>query len=99
MSGPRRIQRRRTRGWRLPPEALYVGRPTRWGNPYRVGVDVASRAEAVERYRGWLGTPGAPSVEEVRQHLAGRDLCCWCPLDEPCHADVLLSLGGPKEEQ
>lgn len=35
MTGPRRIQRRRTRGWRMPAGAVYVGRPTVWGNPYR----------------------------------------------------------------
>jgi hypothetical protein len=94
---PRRIQRKRTQGWRLPPEARDVGRPTRWGNPYRVGVDAADRAEAVERYRAWLGTSGAPTLDEVREHLGGRDLACWCPPGEPCHADVLLELanGGP----
>lgn len=31
---PKRIQRRRTRGWTMPPGALYVGRPTIWGNPF-----------------------------------------------------------------
>jgi hypothetical protein len=38
---PRRIQRRRTKGWRLPPGAVYVGRPTIWGNPFPVGARVA----------------------------------------------------------
>ena len=33
---PRRIQRRRTKGWRAPASAVYVGRPTRFGNPYRL---------------------------------------------------------------
>ena len=36
MTGPRRIQRKRRRGWRLPDGAVYVGRPTVWGNPFRV---------------------------------------------------------------
>jgi hypothetical protein len=35
---PQRIQRKRTKGFKLPPGAIYVGRPTRWGNPYRVGA-------------------------------------------------------------
>lgn len=36
-----------------------------------------------------------PTVEEIRQHLAGKDLACWCPLDgQPCHADVLLQLAN-----
>lgn len=34
MAEPRRIQRRRTKGWRMPEGAVYVGRPTRWGNPF-----------------------------------------------------------------
>lgn len=33
----RRIQRKRTKGWRMPENAVYVGRPTKWGNPYQVG--------------------------------------------------------------
>ena len=35
-----------------------------------------------------------PSVHEIRAELAGRDLACWCPLDQPCHADVLLELAN-----
>lgn len=35
---PKRIQRQRTKGWRMPPNAVYVGRPTIWGNPFRAGV-------------------------------------------------------------
>ncbi|WP_342394587.1 DUF4326 domain-containing protein [Prescottella agglutinans] len=34
---PQRIQRRRTRGWRMPEGAVYVGRPSGWGNPFKVG--------------------------------------------------------------
>ena len=53
---------------------------------------------------GWGGSPGiyayfkAPfSVREIRSELAGHDLCCWCPLDQPCHADVLLEIANPGE--
>lgn len=38
---PKRIQRSRKKGWRLPENAVYVGRPSQWGNPYRVGVRTA----------------------------------------------------------
>jgi len=39
-----------------------------------------------------LGVPfeGRPTVEAIREHLAGRDLMCWCPTSQPCHGDVLL---------
>jgi hypothetical protein len=77
MSAPKRIQLRRTKGWRKPEGAVVVARPSRWGNPYRIGGDVDA-AEAVRQFRDELG----------------RDLACWCPLDEPCHADVLLELAN-----
>lgn len=35
-----------------------------------------------------------PSVAEIRAELAGKDLACWCALDMPCHADVLLELAN-----
>jgi hypothetical protein len=86
---PRRIRLSRQRGWRKPPGAVVVSRPSRWGNPFPIGPD-RSAAEAVALYREWI----TPRVDEVRVQLAGRDLCCWCPLDRPCHADVLLELAN-----
>jgi hypothetical protein len=87
---PRRIRLSRRRGWRKPAGAVVVARPTRWGNPFPVGPD-RSRAEAVAAYeRALLAGRLTVTVDDVRRELAGRDLCCWCPLDEPCHADVLL---------
>jgi hypothetical protein len=92
---PRRIQLRRTKGWRKPEGAVVVARPSRWGNPYRVGPDRTAE-EAVASYRDHV----TDRVDEIRAELAGRDLCCWCPLDRPCHADVLLELAnGPPTER
>lgn len=88
---PRRIQRRRTAGWRMPVGAVYVGRPTRWGNPAPADPTPDGRAAAVAAYRAWIA--GRPDlIAAARQALAGRDLACWCPLDQPCHADVLLTI-------
>lgn len=84
-----RIQRRRCRGWRMPPDATYVGRPTRWGNPFPVGEHGA--AEACRLFeQHLLERPGL--VAAGRRELAGRRLACWCRLDQPCHADVWLRL-------
>ncbi len=95
-SAPRRVQRSRRAGWRMPADAVYVGRPTRWGNPVPVGPGVG-RAEAVRRYRVLLGAdPGLRA--RARAELAGRDLVCWCPLDQPCHADVLLAAANEPAE-
>ena len=84
-----RIQLRRTKGWRKPPGAVVVARPSRWGNPYRVEPG-RTAAEAVALYRRWI----EPRADAVRAELTGRDLCCWCRLDQPCHADVLLEIAN-----
>lgn len=89
---PVRMQLRRTRGWRKPEGAVVVSRPSRWGNPWRVGPGL-SAAEAAERYREWVEAD-PQRVAEIRRELAGRDLCCWCPPGQPCHGDVLLEIAN-----
>ena len=94
---PRRIRLSRRRGWRKPPGAVVVARPSKWGNPFLIDDD-RSRAEAVELFARAL-TQGDTTalrfnVADIRRELAGRDLACWCPLEEPCHADVLLRLAN-----
>lgn len=103
---PKRIQLRRTKGWRKPEGAVVVARPSRWGNPFRVLTNTpAGRAEAADAFRRTLTdvieTPfDLPAPIEIRiiaesiDELAGKDLACWCPLDQPCHADVLLALAN-----
>ena len=57
----------------------------------------ARRVAAAAYFRVVLagnGLWGIPTIAEVRGRLAGRDLACWCPLDQPCHADVLLELAN-----
>lgn len=156
MSHPQRIQLRRTKGWRKPEGAIVVARPSKWGNPFRLGermgglvhygpkhlerfgrewdfegrisadgmshhmwfsaddvvetyVRWATRDEVVELFRLTLfdPTPGMllayPSrsghflkvdIGDIKRELRGHDLACWCPLDEPCHADVLLEVAN-----
>ena len=75
----------------MPPNTASVSRPGRWGNPYRVTAE-RGPVEAVRLYCEWLlYTPaGRLTLETARVELRGKDLACWCPLDYPCHADVLL---------
>lgn len=97
---PTRIQRQRTKGWKKPEGAVYVGRGTQWGNPWIVDATKATHPptnqyrataeETVELYRDWISY----SLDAVRIELAGKDLMCWCPLTRPCHADVLLELAN-----
>lgn len=131
---PKRIQLRRTKGWRKPDGAIVVARPSRWGNPYVVGTgqvcasglsdgDVGFYGErrellydnpvqhggltaeqAVFLYRDELVDSLAdpdPHYDSLRSGLAGlrgHDLACWCSLDAPCHADVLLELANALPE-
>lgn len=91
---PVRIQLRRTKGWRKPAGAVVVSRPSRWGNPHRVGFD-GDRLWCVDRFREDLWRGGLPfGVGDVRRLLAGRDLACWCRPEDPCHADVLLEVAN-----
>lgn len=91
---PSRVQLRRTKGWRKPPGALVVARPSRWGNPFRTGID-GDAATCVARYEQALRAGELRvSVGDVRAELVGRDLACWCPLDAPCHADVLVRIAN-----
>jgi hypothetical protein len=76
----------------MPAGAVYVGRPTRWGN--RFGHDTpGSRAGAVRLFRLWVDQHPEYAAA-VRAELAGKTLACWCPLDQPCHADELLRIAN-----
>ena len=97
---PKRIQRRRTKGYKMPPGTVYVGRPTKWGNP----------GKNARFYEDWLfdrllypakDHPWVKDIEPRRleilqtvSSLRGKNLACWCPLDKPCHADVLLEIAN-----
>jgi hypothetical protein len=97
---PQRIQRQRTKGWRMPENTVYVGRGTLFGNPYKVGhwnlltlAPVKNAAEAVQLFRencDWLAGTREDEPSVYVEPLRGKNLACWCPLGAPCHADVLL---------
>jgi hypothetical protein len=53
-----------------------------------------ARADAVDRYRRNVLDGDQSFVALLRAELAGHDLACWCPMDQPCHADVLLELAN-----
>ena len=89
---PKRFQRSRRKGTRLPAGVVVVTRPTKWGNPHSLKL---GRDEAIRRYHeDLLAGRLAVTVGEVKRELRGRDLACHCPLEEPCHADVLLAVAN-----
>lgn len=96
---PDRIRQSRKRGWRKPDNTVVVSRPSFWGNPFIVGTPEnggnMTRADAVSNFKAALLDGRLQmKVADVRSRLAGKNLACWCPLDEPCHADVLLELAN-----
>ena len=122
MTQPTRIQRRRTRGWKMPPNTVSVTRPSLFGNPFTVAraieagfirrsSDPGANEFLVASFRHWLfeapngrrwwweGSESDQQKADIRHRLpelCGKNLACWCPLDQPCHADVLLELAnGP----
>jgi len=69
-----------------PANAVYIGRPGKWGNPFQMGRD-GSRAEVVEKFSAYIGT--RPELQAViKRELRGKDLVCWCA-PAACHGDVL----------
>lgn len=112
---PKRVQRSRSKGAKLG-DAVYVGRGSKWGNPFEVGsvvhivvqnkrnklrppqeqtMTVTPELACVlyrERIVNLIEQLGVPKISELR----GKDLACWCSLDQPCHADILLELANAK---
>ncbi len=100
---PLRIQRRRTKGYKMPTGAVYCGRPTIWGNPW---YDDWPASVCVENYRLWLtkipsfgGLEKASAILKRISELRGKQLACWCPLDKPCHVDVLCEIANREPNQ
>jgi hypothetical protein len=110
MVKPTRVQLSRKRGYRKPDNTVVVTRATKWGNPYKL-ADYPSvmpepdrRAHALRSFRGVImGEIEDPihrlpfTVDDVRRELRGKNLACFCPLDKPCHADVLLEIANTED--
>ena len=100
---PHRVQLSRAKGWRMPPNTIKIDRTTRWGNPFVIGKD-GTREECIALYRRFVVGKAATKREDVLTsrklvaghvgELKGKNLACWCPLDGPCHAEVLLELAN-----
>lgn len=72
----------------LPEHMVYIGRPSKWGNPFVIGRD-GDRDEVVAKYREYVEVNRV--LKASLMELEGKDLVCWCA-PKPCHGDVLLQL-------
>ena len=100
---PQRVQLSRRKGWRMPAGAVKVDRTSKWGNPFVIGVD-GDREKCIQLYRRFVVGDASCVREDVSAsrrvlneclaELCGKHLACWCALDQPCHADVLLALAS-----
>lgn len=72
-----------------PADAVYIGRPGPWGNPFVIGKD-GDRDQVVQKYRDCL-TPAM--IAKAKRMLRGKDLVCWCA-PAACHGDVLLEIAN-----
>jgi len=112
---PERVQLKRTKGWRMPENTVKVDRSTGYGNPFTVAptlrpgvkvgagryICVATVDDAIACFREMLTMEGetADAYRAIIPELRGKNLACWCALNAPCHADVLLELAnGPEPE-
>jgi len=77
-------------GRRPAPDRVYVGRPTKWGNPFVIGRD-GTRDEVIAKYRAWIAQQ--PALLAALGELRSKHLVCWCA-PERCHAEVLLELAN-----
>ena len=106
MTDPIRIQLSRAKGWKMPPNTVRVSRPSRWGNPLKIGDDIscwtpdctsATAADAVDMHARLMYAHQAADGEKFEAFLAplrGKNLACWCKIGSPCHADILLKLAN-----
>jgi len=112
---PKRVQLKRTKGWRMPPNTVKVDRTSQWGNPFVIGerspgkdklgagtppelcgVPIRDRPHAIDLFRKWISSESsvAQTWKSSIHTLRGKNLACWCPPGEPCHADILLGLAN-----
>ncbi len=109
MVKPIRVQRKRTKGWRMPPNTISVTRPGLYGNSFKIGDKhpstgklIENAAQAVALFRETItrntgvNAGGADSswLEFCKGQLRGKNLACFCALDQPCHADVWLEVAN-----
>ena len=73
---------------------VYIGRPSKWGNPFTIGSD-GTREEVIEKYKRYL-LMNRDLLDSLPE-LCGKVLGCWCH-PQPCHGDLLAKLANKIKE-
>ena len=79
-------QRNKTLSGRPPPDAVYVGRPSSYGNPFPLKEE-KEQVQVIEQYENWLNSQPT-LIADIKANLRGKDLVCWCS-PKLCHVDLL----------
>jgi hypothetical protein len=88
-----KVYNRRNKSVPIPDDAVDIGRPSKWSNPFIIGRD-GTRIQVIQKFRKYLRT-NPKLVEEAKRELANKALLCWCsPLE--CHGDVWLEIANPR---
>ena len=94
---PERIQRKRTKGFRLPPGTLCITRPSRFGNPYP--LDIHGREESLRRFEAYVHGLPPETLQAMLATIRQYDyLACYCATTEACHGDIWLRLAASLAE-
>ena len=73
---------------------VYIGRPSKFGNPYSIGKD-GSRSQVIKKYKEYL-LSNPKLLEDCKKELKGKVLGCWCK-PYPCHGDILAEIANSEE--
>jgi Domain of unknown function (DUF4326) len=79
----------------IPSGAVYIGRGSKWGNPFHIGAD-GDRAMVVTKHEQWLH--GQTHLLRALDELRGKDLVCFCA-PAACHGDLLVRLANATREE
>lgn len=74
-----------------PPGAVYIGRPSLWGNPFTMDGET-NRDHVCDKYEQYINE-NPQLIGEIKFHLHGKDLVCFCA-PRRCHGDILLRIAN-----
>jgi len=80
----------------VPRGAVYVGRGSPFGNPFKIGI-YGDRDKVCDLYENYV-RDNPDLLARIKKELRGKDLVCWCK-PKRCHADFLLQVANEDEEE